>query len=85
MAHLDVIDSPLVALPCTKADRGRETRVRLNAPGLQVPPFAMTDQPHAISRARIRDEIGTVSRECPNEITAWMSRWLAFDANLRLV
>jgi len=79
--HLDVVDSLLVILPCTKTDRGWENHVRLDAPGLQVPTFAMTEQPQTISRARIRSEIGTVSPQCLDEILSWMSRWLAFDAN----
>ena len=73
-----VADLAIVLLVTTR-DRGWPHHVPLNGRelSLQRPSFAMTEQPHTISRRRISRRAGSVDEQTMHAITRWIENFLA--------
>lgn len=59
--YLEVVTTLVIVVPVTTVDRGWPNHVLLGGPtGLDRPSWAMTEQPRAIDRARLRSVAGQV-------------------------
>ncbi len=75
--HLALISGLVIIVPCTTTSRAWPNHVKLAGPtGLRETSYAMTEQPRTVSRTRITEVAGTVSKECLAEITVWLNDWI---------
>jgi len=75
--YLDIVDALAIVVPVTTRDRGWSNHVPLAGPtGLDVPSFAVTEQPLTVSRARLLGVAGRVDEACLAEIRGWVREFV---------
>lgn len=75
--YLDVVDSLALVVPVTTRNREWPNHVRLaGESGLEVPSWAMTEQPSTISRDRIARFSGRIEDQCLEQIRMYLRDFL---------
>ena len=75
--YLDAVTTLVIALPITTVDRGWPNHVPIDgASGLDLPSWAMTEQPRTISRDRLASISGQVSPRCFDAVRTWLGDFL---------
>lgn len=72
--YLNVVDSLVMVVPVTGADRGWDNHVVVVAG--DVSGFAMTEQVRTVSRERLRGVAGMVEPAAMREIRMWLADFL---------
>ncbi len=66
-----------IVLPVTTTDRGWPNHIRLRGDlDLDLPSFAMTEQPRTVDRARITSVAGVVDDDTMDEVDRWLRVFL---------
>lgn len=75
--YLDAVTTLVIVLPITSSDRGWPNHVLVEGPaGLDRPSWIMTEQPRTLSRDRLTDTAGRVSRHCLDQTRIWLADFL---------
>lgn len=66
-----------IVVPCTSRDRGWQSHVRVVGDlALEVPTFAITEQPRTIAYERIERRLGAVDPQCLRRIGLLVRSWM---------
>lgn len=76
-AHASETGDLVIVVPCTSRFRGWRSHLPLTGElRLEQPTYAMTEQPRAISRQRIRRHIGSLHGRCRQDIALAVRSWV---------
>ena len=75
-SYLEIVDSLVLVVPITTVDRGWPNHIEIRESALDRRSWAMSEQVRTISRERIVDRAGRVSRATLAEVRVWLADFL---------